>query len=171
MKIFRNILLIALALLLQSTMFGRFSIFGAKPDLAILALIFFVSGSGPVGSIIYGFFIGFLQDVYSPEFLGTNAFTMSLMGYFLGLSKDRLTVENYSVKATVAFIVCIVHNLIFLSFYTKLDTSIMFNLFARESIPGALYTSFLLVIIVFVWDNLLSGGFDIVTQGLFGNRR
>ncbi|MFC1650831.1 rod shape-determining protein MreD [Candidatus Latescibacterota bacterium] len=171
MKIFRNILLIALALLLQSSLFGRFGIWGARPDLAILVLIFLVSGSGPVGSVLYGFLIGFLQDVYSPEFLGTNAFVMSLMGYFLGFSKDRLTVENYSVKATVAFIVCIIHDIIFLSFYAKFDTSIMFKLFVRESIPGAVYTSLLIVVIVFVWDNLLSGGFDIVTQGLFGNRR
>ncbi|MFC1542087.1 rod shape-determining protein MreD [Candidatus Latescibacterota bacterium] len=171
MKIFRNILLIALAMLLQSTLFGRFVIMGVKPDLAILVLIFFVSESGPVGSIVYGFIIGFIQDVYSPEFLGMNAFTMSLIGYSLGLSKDRLTVENYSVKAIVTFIICIVHDIIFLSFYTQLDTSILFKLLLRESIPGAVYTSVLLVITVFIWDKFLSGGFDIVKQELFGNRR
>ncbi|MFC1538087.1 rod shape-determining protein MreD [Candidatus Latescibacterota bacterium] len=171
MKIFRNILLIALALLLQSTLFGRFVIMGVKPDFAILVLIFLVSESGSVGSIVYGFIIGFIQDVYSPEFLGMNAFTMSLIGYFLGLSKDRLTVENYSVKAIVTFIVCIIHDIIYLSFYAKLDTSIMFKLFLRESLPGAVYTSVLLVITVFIWDKFLSGGFDIVTQELFGNRR
>jgi rod shape-determining protein MreD len=171
MKIFRNILLIALALLLQSSLFGRFALFGVTPDLAILVLIFIVSGSGRVGSVAFGFLIGFLQDVYSPEFLGTNAFTMSLIGYFLGLSRDRLTVENYSVKAVVALLVCIVHDLIYLAFYANLDVSIMMKLFVRESLPGAVYTSLLLVIFVFLWDNLLSGGFNFVTQGLFGNRR
>ncbi|MFC1551215.1 rod shape-determining protein MreD [Candidatus Latescibacterota bacterium] len=171
MKTFRNILLIALALLLQSSLFGRFSLFGVKPDLAILVLIFIVSGSGRIGSVAYGFLIGFLQDVYSPEFLGTNAFSMSLIGYFLGWSRDRLTVENYSVKAVVAFLVCIVHDIIYLAFYASMDFSIMLKLFIRESLPGAVYTSILLVIFVFVWDNLLSGGFNFVTQGLFRNRR
>ncbi len=171
MKIVRNVLIIALALLLQSTLFGRFSIWGVKPDLAMLVLIFLVSSSGQVESVLYGFFIGFLQDVYSPEFLGINSFTMSLMGFFLDISKERLTVENYSVKAVVAFTVCIVHDIIFLSFYTKFDSFIMLKLFIRESLLGAVYTSFLLVIIIMVWERAIRGGFDFVTQGLFGNRR
>ena len=171
MKIIRNILLIALALLLQSTLFGKFSLFGVEPDLAVLVLIFIVSGSGPVGSVMYGFLIGFLQDVYSPEFLGMNAFAMSLIGYFLGLSRDRLSVENYSVKAIVAFLVCIVHDIIYFAFYTKLDTSVISNLFIRESLPGAVYTSCLLVVFVFIWETLSHGGLNFVAQGLFGDRR
>ena len=171
MKIFRNILVIALALLLQSTFFGRFTIFGARPDLAMLVLILLVSDSGQVGSVLYGFFIGFLQDVYSPEFLGANAFTMSLMGFFLDLGKERLTVENYSVKVVVSFIVCVIHDVIFLLLYTKFDSSIMINLFIKESLLGAVYTSILLVMIIMVWDWAINGGFDFVIQGLFGNRR
>ncbi len=171
MKILRNILLIALTLLLQSTLFGRFSLLGVEPDLSILVLLFIVSGSGPVSSVVYGFFIGFLQDVYSPEFLGVNAFAMSLIGYFLGLSRDRLSVENKSVIAIVVFLVCIVHDLIVFAFYTKLDISVITELFIRESLPGAVYTSGLLVVFVFIWDILANGGFKFVIQGLFGDRR
>jgi len=171
MKIFRNILIIALALLLQSTFWGRFTIFGARPDLAMLVLILLVSRSGQVESVLYGFFIGFLQDVYSPEFLGVNAFTMSLMGFFLDLGKERLTVENYSVKAIVSFIACIVHDIIFLLLYTKFDSSIMIDIFLKVSLLGAVYTSILLVIIVMAWDWAISGGFNLVIQELFWNRR
>ena len=63
MKIFRNILIIVLALLLQSTFWGRFTIFGARPDLAMLVLILLVSRSGQVESVLYGFFIGFWEDL------------------------------------------------------------------------------------------------------------
>ncbi len=171
MKIFRNILVIALALLLQSTFFGRFSILGVRPDLAMLVLILLVSDSGQMESVLYGFFIGFLQDVYSPEFLGANAFTMSLIGFFLDFGKERLTVENYSVKAVVSFIICVIHDVIFLLLYTKFDSSIMINIFIKESLLGAVYTSILLVVIVMVWDWAINGGFDFVIQGLFGNRR
>ena len=171
MKVFRNILVIALALLLQSTFFGRFGILGVRPDLAMLVLILLVSDSGEVESVIYGFFIGFLQDVYSPEFLGANAFTMSLMAFLLNLSKERLTVENFSVKAIVSFFACIAHDVIFLLLYTKFDSSIMINLFVKESLLGAVYTSVLLVLTVMVWNWAKRGGFDFVIQGLFGNRR
>ncbi len=116
MKIIRNILIIALALLLQSTLFGRFSVWGIRPDLTMLVLILLVIDSGPVESVLYGFFIGFIQDVYTPEFLGFNSFTMSLMAFLLDNIKERLTVENYSVKALVTFTACTVHDIISLSF-------------------------------------------------------
>jgi len=171
MKIIRNILIIALALLLQSTLFGRFSVWGIRPDLAMLALILLVIDSGQVESVLYGFFIGFIQDVYTPEFLGFNSFTMSLMAFLLDNIKERLTVENYSVKAVVTFTACIVHDIIFLSFYTKFERSMMVSLFVRESIPGAVYTSVILVLFIIVWEWALSGGFYFVIQGLFRFRR
>lgn len=171
MKILRNILIIALALLLQSTFGAKFSIFGARPDIAMLVLILLVTDSGQVGSVLYGFFIGFLQDVYSPEFLGANSFTMSLMGFLLDFGKERLTVENYFVKAAVSFTVCILHDIIFLSLYTKFNSYIILNLFIKESLLGAVYTSLLLVIIVMVWEWTTRGGFGYVLQGLLGNRR
>ena len=121
--------------------------------------------------MLYGFFIGFLQDVYSPEFLGANAFTMSLMGFLLDFGKERLTVEKYFVKAAVTFSVCILHDIIFLSLYTKFNGYIILNLFIKESLLGAVYTSLLLVIIVMVWEWTTRGGFGYVIQGFFGNRR
>ncbi len=171
MKQIKNILIIALALLVQSTILWRFSIMGIKPDLAMLVLILLVNSSSQVESIVYGFIIGFLQDVYTPEFLGANAFTMSLMGFLLDNVKERLTVENYSVKIGVAFTACIIHDLISLSFYTKLDFSMMKELFIRESLPGAVYTSVILFIIVLIREFVISGGLDFVIRELFGTRR
>ncbi|HUT63088.1 MAG TPA: rod shape-determining protein MreD, partial [Anaerolineae bacterium] len=87
MKIIRNILLIALALLLQSVLIGRLDMYGIRPDLSMIVLIFLANESRPVEIIIYGFFIGFIQDVYTPEYLGYNAFSMSLIAYFLSMMK------------------------------------------------------------------------------------
>jgi rod shape-determining protein MreD len=171
MKIIRNVLIIVLALLLQSTLLVRFSFWDIKPDLAMMVLLFLVSSSGQMESVLYGFLIGFIQDVYSPEALGINSFTMSLIGFSLDICKERFAVENYSVKIVVAFIACIVHDIIFLSFYTKFDSVILLKLFIRQSLPGAVYTSCLLIIIVMVWQRLLNGGFDFIVQGLFGYRR
>ena len=105
MKTLRNILFIAFALLMQSTLIGRIEIFGTRPDLALLVLIFIANQSNPVECILYGFFIGFLQDVYTPEYLGYNAFTMSLIAFLLGVLKESLTVENYSVRLFTTFMV------------------------------------------------------------------
>ena len=171
MKTIRNILLITLALLLQSTLVGRLDIYGVRPDLAILVLFFLVSESSPAGCILYGFFIGFLQDVYTPEYLGYNAFTMSLMAFFLGLVKERLTVENYSVKLLITFFACIIHDAVYLSLYTKFDLSIIGSLFVRENLPGAVYTSMLAIIFIRAWEWMQNGGLVIVVRELLGNRR
>ena len=171
MKIIRNILIIALALLLQSTLFGRYSIWGIKPDLAMLMLIVLVNNSGPVEIVLYGFLIGFIQDVYTPEFLGINAFTMSLMGFTMDFIKDTLTVENYFVKAFVTFGACVVHDFIYLSLYTKFNYYMVMNFLFKESLLGAVYTSVLLLIFVIIWEWMISGGFHFVIYGFFGHRR
>ncbi len=171
MKIVRNILLIALALLAQSTLISRVAIMGVRPDLAMLVLIFLVYTSSPVESVLYGFFIGFIQDVYTPEFLGANAFTMALMGFFLDMIKERLSIDNFMGKALVTFGMCTVHDVIFLSFYTRFDFSMMINLFVRLSLLGSLYTMVVLMVFVALVEWVLGGGSYFVVHRLFGNRR
>lgn len=152
MKYIRNILVITLALLLQSTLFGRYGIGGVTPDLALLALLVLVTFSGPVESIVYGFLLGFFQDVYSPEFLGVNALTMSMTAYLLDNIKERLTIEQYQVKFLVSLVVCLIHDLMYLSFYTVFDGSLMMSIFLRESLLGAVYTSGLFLLFILVWE-------------------
>ena len=170
MKIFRNILLVALALLIQSSMPGKLDIYGIRPDFALLVLIFLSYESSPARVILYGFLIGFFQDIYSPEYLGYNAFTMSLTAFFLGIVKERLTVENYTVKLFSTLIICLVHDGLYLSLYTKFDLSILVPLFTRESFPGAVYTSILAIAFIRVWEWVQSGGLAVVIQGLFSGK-
>ena len=166
----RNILLIIVALLVQSTLFGRMDIFGARPDLAMLVLIFIAGSTEPAESILYGFLIGFIQDVYTPEFLGFNSFTMSLMGFALGIVKETLTVENYSVKTLLTLVACMVHDLLYLSLYTSFDFSLLVKLFVKNSLPGALYTSIIAFLFVAAYGWVVGGGLKIVRELTTGRR-
>ena len=167
----RNVLLIILALLIQSTMYGRMDFFGIRPDLGMLALIFVASGSGTAECILYGFLAGFLQDVYTPEYLGYNSFAMSLMGFFLGILRETLTVEKYGVKILVTFLACLMHDIIYLSFYTALDASLFWGLFIKGSIAGALYTSVLAVLFISAYEWITGGGLRVVIRELIGIRK
>jgi rod shape-determining protein MreD len=171
MIIIRNIIIISLALLVQSTVFGHFSFFGAKPDIALLVIILLASNSGQSISVLYGFFTGFIQDVYTPEFLGVNSLIMSIIAFLISTLKERLTVENYSVKTIVCFIACIIHDLIYLFFYTGFDYSAVFSLFWRISLLGALYTSIIIMVIVRLWDIAVNGGAGFVISRFLGIRR
>jgi len=171
MKTARNILLIALALLVQSTFFGKFDLYGVRPDLALIVLIFLSNETNVVALIFYGFFTGFLQDVYSPEYLGYNAFAMSLTAYFLTVIRERLTVENYTVRLLATFVACLFHDAAYLSLYTGFELKGLISLFVMEGLPGGVYTSVLAVLLVSIWQWAKSGGLILVLQELIGSER
>ena len=164
----RNVFLIVLALLVQSTVFGRFDIFGARPDFGMLVLIFIAGGVSGEAAVLYGFFIGFMQDVYTPEFLGSNAFTMSLMGFFLGILRETITVEHVAVSISITAVACLVHDIMYLSFYTVFEFPLIFRLFVRESIGGAVYTSVLALVLVSGSRWIAGGGFKSVLRRIDG---
>lgn len=171
MKVIRNILLISLVLLVQSTLFGRYDLYGVRPDIALIVLIFLSNEASPVGCICYGFFIGFLQDVYTPEYLGYNTFSMTIMAFLLSKIHERLTVENYMVKLFATFFACMIHDAVYLSLYTQFELSVLVSLLVRESLPGAVYTSVLAVLLVRIWQWVQCGGLLIVVRELLGSGR
>ncbi len=169
MNVVRNILLIALAMMVQSTLGSRMEIQGARPDFALLMLMLLASRGNTVTSIMYGFIIGFLQDAYSPEFLGANAFAMSLMGFILGEFRERLAVEHAGVKFVSTFVAIMVHDTVYLSLYSRFDFTLVVALFVRVSLSGALYTAVLGVVLVGIWQWLEHGGFFSVVRELLGD--
>jgi rod shape-determining protein MreD len=171
MTILRNVLIIALALLLQSTVFGRIHFLNIRPDFGMLALMYIVGNASTAECTLYGFLIGFLQDVYTPEYLGYNAFTMSILGFLLGILKETMTVEHYGLKTLATFAACLLHDLIYLGFYTGLDFSFYTRLFIIGSLAGALYTAALAFIFIAVYEWSVGGGLRIAVRGLIGFRR
>jgi len=171
MKILRNLLIIALGLLAQSVVAGRFDIYGVRPDLTMLVLLYITSTSNAFEGVLYGFLIGFFQDVYTPEYLGYNALTMSLMGFMLGFVRERVTVEKVMVRILVTFAACIVHDLLYLILYAQFDFIVMAGLLVQGSIAGAFYTAVLAVLFITVWEWLGKGEFFGVIGELMGNRR
>ncbi len=171
MTILRNVLLIALALLVQSTFFGRLDLWNVRPDLGMLVLIFIAGGASTAECTLYGFLTGFLQDVYSPEYLGYNAFTMSLLGFMIGILRETLTVENYGVKTLVTFLACLVHDLVYLAFYTGLNVSLYMRLFIMGSLLGAVYTAGLAFLLIAAYEWSVGGGLRVAIRELIGIRR
>lgn len=171
MHIIRNILCIALGLMLQSTLAGRMEIFGVRPDIGILVLVLIAGSVSTAEATLYGFLIGFVQDAYSPEYLGSNALAMSLTGFMLGMFREMIAVENCGMKAAITLLVCLVHDLVYLAFYTKLDLSLYASLFITGSLAGAAYTAFLAFLVIAAYEWSVGGGLRVVLRELTGFRR
>ena len=153
MKVFKCILFLALAFILQTTWIHLFEIFALKPDLIVLALVYIALEVGACKATILGFWIGFTQDVHAPDDLGLNALVNSIIAFLVGWSRVRIMVDNF--RAQVAFVVgaVLLHDLIFYVGQSGTEIGQVPFFWLRYSLGRALYTglvglflSFLLIL-------------------------
>ena len=117
-KIIWTIIFTLIAVLMQSTIFSRLSIYiYAVPDLALGILVFSAYLNGTMPGQLSGFFSGFLMDFLSAAPLGLNALIRTLVGALTGLMKGTFFLDiiflpmALSAGATVlkAFIYFLLH--------------------------------------------------------------
>jgi rod shape-determining protein MreD len=143
MKTTRNVLLIILALFLQSSWTNAISLWEVKPDLVVLILVFVGITSGQIEATILGFFSGFLIDVYNPEWMGVNTLSNSLIGFAVGYSRMGIVAEDIQVQATILFISSLMRDLIYFICYTFPDPLQALYLVLRYGLGTAVYTALL----------------------------
>ena len=79
-----HFLLPFLAVFLQSTVFGFYSIGGSLPDMVLVFVVFFSVINGAASGTAYGFLCGLLEDLYLGRFIGLNAISKALTGFLVG---------------------------------------------------------------------------------------
>jgi len=145
------ILLLAAALLLQTTVLDFISIYGVKPDLIMLLVIFNGFLLGTREGAFFGFAGGLLEDLFNGSYIGINALAKMAAGYLAGSFGAGFYKENTSIAAGVTFfstaaalavnhLLLIVVNIYVPVFYALL----------KVILPVALYTA-LLVPFVYGW--------------------
>jgi rod shape-determining protein MreD len=77
-------LILAVAVLLQSTLLTRISIQGVKPDLALIVLVFLALRRGSMTGQVTGFLSGLAVDALSLSPLGFQAFIRTVLGFLYG---------------------------------------------------------------------------------------
>lgn len=143
MKTARNILLIVLALFLQTSWTHAISLWEIKPDLVVLVLVFVGITSGQIEATILGFFSGFMMDVYNPEWMGVNALANSLIGFAVGYSRVGIVAEDIQVQAAILFVASLVRDLIYFLAYAFPDLVQALYLVLRYGLGTAVYTALL----------------------------
>jgi len=120
------------------------SIYGVKPDLVMLLVIFNGFLLGPREGAFLGFTGGIVEDLFSGSYIGLNALTKMAAGYLAGFCGERLYKENSLVVAGVTFFSAAVGLLLnyFLLLYLEIYMPFLNSLF-RVILPTALYTAVL----------------------------
>jgi rod shape-determining protein MreD len=88
------IALVVTALLLQSVVFAKFQLGGAKPELIALLTIVVASLEGPAAGALAGFFGGIAEDFLLNQPKGITALTLTLVGYAVGMISQYTTTST-----------------------------------------------------------------------------
>lgn len=107
---------IILAFIIQCTVFTRFSIFGASPNL--LLIITFLAGyaRGRVPGLLTGFFSGLCFDIFYSDVIGFNALTLLIIGYVSGIWNRYFYDDNLYVPLSLLAASDIFYSLVFYVF-------------------------------------------------------
>jgi rod shape-determining protein MreD len=86
-------LLIALAVVLQSTLLRWVAIRGVIPDLGLIVLVFVAIRRGSMTAQLSGFATGIVEDFLSLSPLGFHAFIRTVVGFLYGLTVGSIFVD------------------------------------------------------------------------------
>jgi rod shape-determining protein MreD len=137
-------LIAIIALLLQTTVLpmaaGRY----ATPDLLLILCVYLGLHQHSVGGAIGAFVLGYLEDAFSGNAVGLNAFAMTLVFTVVYLTSRRLWVDNALSKVIVVFLSSLLKSLAVLSlvaFFTVANgpwRSVVGDVFLEALIVGVL---------------------------------
>jgi rod shape-determining protein MreD len=129
------------ALLLQSTLADTISIHEIKPDFVLIVLVLMSFTGGRITGTVFGFSAGWLQDVYSPEFLGLNALCKTIIGFLVGYASGGVIETNIVTQGIVLFFAALFHDVLYFLIYSWGHMHDYVWYIVRYGLPTALYTT------------------------------
>ncbi len=138
---------LAVFVLLQVLVAEKIAIGRVEPDFPLLIVVYLAVFKGPIRGSVFGFLVGVLQDLFNPSFLGLNALTKSIVGYIFGIAGAKTEPENSVFLFALVGGAALVHDFIYLLFFTGLNLGTFFLTWVTVSIPSALYTAIIGVVV------------------------
>jgi rod shape-determining protein MreD len=138
-RVLYAIFVIFILVAFQSFFADAVSIKGMRLDLAILVLVYVGLTKGSTQGVVFGFLIGLLLDVFTPEKLGLGALIKSLVGFAVGSFKDKLFLESSYSKGAIVFL-CVLLNDFLYHLLSEGVTIFTFHTILYYSLPSSLYT-------------------------------
>jgi rod shape-determining protein MreD len=83
---------------LEITLFNKLRIYSARPELLLIATIFFGFHFGAIRGLEAGTLAGALRGLFSVTAFGIHMFSFLLIGGLSGLFKEKLSKENFLMQ-------------------------------------------------------------------------
>ncbi len=164
MRLFPFLVMLGSLLVAQSILPSRIGIGSVAPDFVILVVLFFGLFRGPISASIFGFVIGFIQDLTNPGLLGLNALTKAVLGYFIGNASGKLVPENALFMFVVFAVAAFAHDIVYLTFFHWPDVGSALLQILVVGLPSALYTAAVGVLLHVLVQRFAQHGIEISGQ-------
>ncbi len=138
---------LAVFFLLQVLLADKISIGRVQPDFPLLIVAYLAVFKGSIRGSVVGFLVGVIQDLFNPGFLGLNALTKTIVGYVLGTAGAKTEPESSVFLFALLGGAALFHDFIYLLFFTGLSLGKFFLMWVTVSIPSALYTAIVGVLV------------------------
>jgi rod shape-determining protein MreD len=142
-KPFYLTLTVLLFLLAQVSLAPRISIGAISPDFVLLIVVFFALYRGSIRGAIFGFVVGFLQDLGNPEMLGLNAMTKSMLGFLMGHAGTKTFPDNVLFLGGLFFVAAFGHDIVYQNLFKWPNVGGAIVTIFTVALPSAFYTSVL----------------------------
>lgn len=101
-------LIVLTALFIHLTILRHIKIFGARPDILLLFVIFFGLFLGPARGLESGLVAGFLEDIFTVDIFWVNTLIFGTVGFLAGVLKMKFYKESKMTQLLLVFAVTIV---------------------------------------------------------------
>lgn len=133
------LLLVVVAVILQTTLFLRIRPFGVMPDLVLLAVVGLARHLAPEPAVLAGFSAGLLADLLGTTPLGLRALVLTVVAFLALRSRERMD----------ASILTLAIGVLALSFIGEALFAVVGTLFGRALLSDALIMRKLLLVPLF----------------------
>ncbi|OHD73987.1 MAG: rod shape-determining protein MreD [Spirochaetes bacterium RBG_13_68_11] len=104
--------ILAVCVVLQSTILGRIAILGVRPDLALIVLVFVALRRGSMTAQVAGFASGIVEDLVSASPVGFHMLLRTLIGFLYGLFSGNVFVDPLLMPIVLTIVATILKGLI-----------------------------------------------------------
>jgi len=165
----RHILLIVLALHLQTSWVHKIAISGIKPNLVLIVLVYIGISSGQITGTVFGFFSGFLVDIYAaPVSMGIHTLANAVVGFAVGYSRIGVVAEDLRVQVLTLFLASALHSLIYFALDAVLNPALAFSFMLYSGVATACYTACVGLALCLLLAVRFDGGLHLDVRRLYG---
>lgn len=155
MKYIKYAIIFLIVLVIDLNVIDLISIKGITPDIVLIYLIFISLREPQTTSTIIGFTAGLVQDLFSLSMLGLSSLTKSVSCFITSFFQRSKGIYSLLQLTIIFFIVTIIHDRIYQFIYLLGSDQKLFKSFLYHSVPKAIYTTIIALIMNFIFGRVL----------------